>query len=123
MILGAFLLLGFFVNRSLSSFIATALATSLWAEVWHYTSHRAFDLTALHWIHAEHDRSRINSPFTAISFSFAEKIVFDRGLLGPLAVIDHFVSANIYGIAAWLIGYLVINSFSHANFEIKSLRL
>ncbi|CCJ06565.1 sterol desaturase family protein [Methylocystis sp. SC2] len=119
-ILGAFLLLGFFANRSLSSFVATALATTLWAEVWHYVSHRAFHLPALHWIHAEHHRSRINSPFTAISFSFTEKLIFDLGLLGPLAVIDHFVSLNIYGVAAWLIGYLVINSFSHANFEIKS---
>jgi lathosterol oxidase len=119
-ILAGFVLLGFFANRDLSSVIATALATTLWAEVWHYVSHRALHLPALHWIHVEHHRSRLNSPFTAISFSFPEKIIFDLGLLGPLAVIDCFVSLNLYGVAAWLIGYLVINSFSHANFEIKS---
>jgi sterol desaturase/sphingolipid hydroxylase (fatty acid hydroxylase superfamily) len=27
---------------------------------------------------------------------------------------------NFFGIAAWYAGYLVINSFSHANFEVKS---
>ena len=26
----------------------------------------------------------------------------------------------LFGIAAWYIGYLIINSFSHANFELKS---
>src|SRR5262249_11997780 len=54
------------------------------------------------------------------SFSFTEKLVFDLGLLVPLAVVDAFLSLNAYGIAAWYIGYLVINSFSHANFELKS---
>src|SRR5262249_36836617 len=48
------------------------------------------------------------------------KLVFDLGLLAPLAVVDAFLSLNAYGIAAWYIGYLVINSFSHANFELKS---
>jgi sterol desaturase/sphingolipid hydroxylase (fatty acid hydroxylase superfamily) len=119
-ILGAFLVLGYFANRSVLSFFLTALATTVWAEVWHYASHRAFHLRALHWIHVEHHRSHLNSPFTAISFSFTEKIVFDLGLLLPLAVIDHVLSLNVFGIAAWYIGYLVINSFSHANFELKS---
>ena len=27
---------------------------------------------------------------------------------------------NFYGIATWYLGYLAINSFSHANFELKS---
>ena len=68
----------------------------------------------------EHHKSRLNSPFTAISFSFTEKLVFDLGLLAPLALVDAFLSLNAYGVAAWYIGYLVINSFSHANFELKS---
>jgi sterol desaturase/sphingolipid hydroxylase (fatty acid hydroxylase superfamily) len=88
--------------------------------VWHYGSHRAFHLRALHWIHLEHHKSRLNSCLTAISFSFTEKLVFDLGLLGPLAVVDYFFSLNAFGIAGWYIGYLVINSFSHANFELKS---
>jgi lathosterol oxidase len=87
-ILAVFLYLGFFRNTSLDSFFYTGIATTIWAEVWHYASHRAFHLRALHWIHVEHHKSRLNSPFTAIS--------------------------------AWYIGYLVINSFSHANFELKS---
>jgi lathosterol oxidase len=119
-ILTAFLLLGFFKNTSLLSFVCSAVATTILAEIWHYGSHRAFHLSALHWIHVEHHKSRLNSPFTAISFSFMEKIVFDLGLIIPLAIIDYFVSLNFLGIAAWYIGYLVINSFSHANFELKS---
>jgi len=118
--LAIFLWFGFFQNTSVASFVYSALLTTIWAEVWHYTSHRAFHLRALHWIHVEHHRSRLNSWLTAISFSFTEKLVFDIGMLVPLAVADHFVSFNFYGVAGWYIGYLVINSFSHANFEFKS---
>src|SRR4029453_17083245 len=53
-------------------------------------------------------------------FAVTGEVVFDLGLLAPLAVVDAFLSLNAYGIAAWYIGYLVINSFSHANFELKS---
>jgi sterol desaturase/sphingolipid hydroxylase (fatty acid hydroxylase superfamily) len=119
-ILAAFLYLGFFENKSWVSFVASALATTIWAEIWHYASHRAFHLGALHWIHLEHHKSHLNSAFTAISFSFTEKLVFDIGLLAPLAAIDHFFGLSFFGIAAWYVGYLMINSFSHANFELKS---
>jgi sterol desaturase/sphingolipid hydroxylase (fatty acid hydroxylase superfamily) len=119
-ILAAFLQLGFFTNESWTSFVGSALGTTIWAEIWHYGSHRAFHLPPFHWIHLEHHKSHLNSAFTAISFSFTEKLVFDLGLLGLLAFVDRLVSLNAYGIAAWYIGYLVINSFSHANFELKS---
>ena len=109
-------------NRTWASFALTALVTTIWAEIWHYGSHRAFHVSALHWIHVEHHKSALNSPFTAVSFSFTEKLVFDLGLLLPLAALDHFVGLNFYGIAAWYVGYLIINSFSHANYEIKPER-
>jgi lathosterol oxidase len=119
MLLG-FLYLGFFKAAGWWPFAYSAILTAVWAEIWHYGSHRAFHLRALHWIHAEHHRSRLNSPFTAISFSFVEKLIFDAGLLGLLAAIDAFVSLSFFGVAAWYIVYLVVNSFSHANFELKS---
>jgi lathosterol oxidase len=118
-LLGAFLYGGFFTNRGWLSFAATLALAFIWAEVWHYVSHRAMHLKPLHWIHVEHHKSHINSPFTAISFSFTEKLVFDLGYLGVLAVIDWVVRLNFHGIAFWYIGYLVINSFSHANFELR----
>src|SRR5207244_3619912 len=95
-ILAAFLFAGFFQNMSLPSFIGTGLATAIWAEIWHYGSHRAFHLRPLHWIHVEHHKSHLNSPLTAISFSFAEKLVFDIGLLLPLAAADYFVGMNFF---------------------------
>jgi sterol desaturase/sphingolipid hydroxylase (fatty acid hydroxylase superfamily) len=119
-LLGAFLALGFFQNSSFVSFVYSALATTVWAEIWHYASHRAFHLAPLHWIHLEHHRSRLNSPLTALSFSFTEKLIFDLGMLGPLAAVDYFISLNFFAVAGWYIGYLIINSFSHANFELKS---
>jgi lathosterol oxidase len=118
--LAIFLWLGFFKDRSFTSFLYSGLATTIWAEIWHYASHRAFHLRALHWIHVEHHKSRLNSWLTAISFSFAEKLIFDIGMLLPLVVANHFIGINFYGVAAWFIGYLIINSYSHANFELKS---
>jgi Delta7-sterol 5-desaturase len=87
--LAVFLYLGFFKDTTLASFFYSGILTTIWAEIWHYGSHRAFHLRALHWIHLEHHKSRLNSPFTAISFSFTEKLVFDAGLLGLLAIVDH----------------------------------
>ena len=119
-LLGTFLWLGFFQNDSVLSFLYSALATTIWAEIWHYASHRAFHLRSLHWIHVEHHRSHLNSWLTALSFSFTEKLIFDVGILVPLALVDHFFSLNFFGVATWFVGYLIINSFSHANFELKS---
>ncbi len=119
-ILLACLLLGLFANRGWPSFWLSLLVTTVWAEIWHYGSHRAFHLKALHWIHVERHKSRLNSPFTAISFSFLEKLIFDVGLLGVLAIVDRgFYRLNFFSIAVWYIAYLVINSFSHANFELR----
>lgn len=119
-ILLGFLLLGFGNNRSWGSFLISLLLTAVWAEAWHYISHRIFHTRQLHWIHAEHHKSYLSSPFTALSFSFPEKLIFNLGILAPLAAIDGVYSLNFFGIGSWYIGYLVINSFSHANFEIKS---
>jgi lathosterol oxidase len=119
-LLGIFLLLGFFQNTGWASYTISLLLTFVWAEAWHYISHRIFHTQRFHWIHVEHHRSHLSSPFTALSFSFTEKLVFDLGILGVLALVDRFYSLNFYGVAGWYIGYLVINSFSHANFEMKS---
>ncbi len=119
LLLGALIWLGYFGNTSWSSFVLTLAATFVWAEIWHYFSHRAFHLPSLLWIHREHHRSQINSPVTAISFSFGEKLIFDIGILLPFGILDHFFSVNFFGIASWFIGYLIINSFSHANFEFR----
>jgi len=110
---------GLFASRGWPSFYISLLVAFIWAEVWHYVSHRAMHIKALHWIHVEHHKSHINSPLTAISFSFSEKLIFDAGYLGVLALVDAFYSLNFHGIAFWYIGYLVINSFSHANFEMR----
>lgn len=118
-ILAAFLAAGFFAERSWAGFFATLVLAFVWAEIWHYVSHRAMHLKPLHWIHAEHHKSHINSPFTAISFSFSEKLIFDVGYLCVLALIDTVIPLNFYGIASWYVGYLIVNSFGHANFEFR----
>ena len=117
-ILAAFLLLGFFTNTSVGSFFDTALLTTVWAE----------DL-------ALRVAPRLPSQAPALDPRRAPQEppeqLADRDLVlvhgkahlrhrpaRHLAMVDYFVSLNFYGIAAWYIGYLVINSFSHANFEL-----
>ena len=119
-VLGAVLLAGYFNDKTFASFLFFGIATTVWAEIWHYFSHRAFHWKLFHWIHAEHHRSHLNTPLTALSFSFWEKLFFNIGMIVPFMLIDSFYPVNFYGVAAWYIGYLIINSFSHANFEIRS---
>jgi sterol desaturase/sphingolipid hydroxylase (fatty acid hydroxylase superfamily) len=118
--LGLALWFGFFENTSFLSLVYTLVLTTIWTEIWHYASHRAFHLPALHWIHREHHRSHVNSPFSAMSFSLSEKIVFSVGIVGALALADLAISMNFYGIAIWYLAHLTINSVSHANFEPKA---
>jgi len=63
-------------------------------EIWHYGSHGLFHLKRFHWMHAEHHKSHLNSPFTAISFSFSEKLVFNLGIMVFMALLDVVVSVN-----------------------------
>jgi sterol desaturase/sphingolipid hydroxylase (fatty acid hydroxylase superfamily) len=120
--LAGVLYLGYFQNDTWLSFAATLVLTFLWVEIWHYVTHRAYHLKSLHWIHAEHHKSHLNSWLTALSFSFTEQFIFDVGILAPLMALDHFVGVNFYGVAGYFLGYLVINSLHHANYEIKSDR-
>jgi lathosterol oxidase len=113
-------LLNYFPNDTWGSFVISLLVTTVWAESWHYISHRAFHLPRFHWIHIEHHKSLLSSPFTALSFSFTEKLIFNLGILGTLAIVDRFHRLNFFGIVTWYVGYLLINSLSHANFEVKS---
>jgi Delta7-sterol 5-desaturase len=119
LILGFFVYFGFFRNTTWLSFILSLGATFVWAEIWHYSAHRAYHTKALHWIHLEHHKSALNSPFTGLSFSFWEDVIFDLGLLLPLVAVDYAVSLNFYGIASWYLLYLYINSYTHANYELK----
>ena len=115
-----FILAGSFTATGWASFAGSVVLTTVWAEIWHYASHRAMHWKSLHWIHKEHHKSHLNTYLTAISFSFTEKLIFDLGLLGLLALVDLAIGLNVHGIGAWYIGYLLINSYSHANFELKS---
>jgi lathosterol oxidase len=117
--LGGLLYLGFFRNVSLLSYFLSWTAAFVWLEIWFYASHRAYHTKTLHWIHVEHHKSALNTPFTGLSFSFLETLIFDVGLLLPLALADHFVSLNFYGIATEYILFLYINSYTHANYELK----
>lgn len=121
-ILACVLWFGLFENRTFGSFLFSLFLTAIIAEIWHYFSHRAFHLKSLHWIHAEHHKSRLSTPFTALSFSFMEKLIFDAGIIGLLMLADLMVRLNFYGVGAWFISYLVVNSFGHANYEFSSKR-
>jgi Delta7-sterol 5-desaturase len=101
-------------------FAYSLLLTYAWAEVWHYYSHRAMHSRSLHWIHKEHHKSRVCSPFTALSFSLTEKLLFSLGLFSVPLVVAQVMPVSFAGVGTWYVGYLVINSFAHANFELRS---
>ena len=111
---------GYFQGRGILVGVISFLLTALFAEIWHYFSHRLLHLKPFHWIHLEHHRSHICTPLTAISFSFLEKLIFDAGLLLMLVGVDQLISLDFTGIAVWFCVYIVATSCGHANFEIQS---
>jgi sterol desaturase/sphingolipid hydroxylase (fatty acid hydroxylase superfamily) len=110
---------GTFSDTSFLGFCLSFWLTYIWAEVFHYYSHLVFHKPKFLWIHKEHHKSKVCSPFTALSFSFTEKFIFSICMFGLPALVDIFVDVNFYGVASWYLGYLVINSFAHANYEFK----
>jgi len=97
----------------------TFLLTFVWTEVWHYASHVAMHGKALHFIHKEHHRSRLTDPWTSLSFSMLEKLIFSLGILGFLALVSHWCKLSLFGIFAYYLLYFFTNTLGHANFEFR----
>jgi Delta7-sterol 5-desaturase len=99
--------------------VATFALTFLWTELWHYLSHVALHSKSLHFIHREHHRSRLTAPWTSVSFSLMEKVVFSFGVLGGLALVSHCGNLSAFGIFAYYAMYFFLNTLGHANFEFR----
>jgi Delta7-sterol 5-desaturase len=97
----------------------TFLLTFMWTEAWHYASHAAMHTKALHFIHKEHHRSRVTEPWTSVSFSVIEKLIFSLGILGFLALVSCWRELSLYGIFAYYLLYFFTNTLGHANVEFR----
>ncbi len=102
---------------SLWAFLWSFALTFVWTEIWHYISHRVFHMKSLHFIHRQHHRSMTCSQWTALSFSFLEKFIFDCGILGLLGLLSFYIPITLPGIAAFFVMYLFTNSLGHSNIE------
>jgi|SRR5215469_6359002 len=99
--------------------VGTFLLTFVWTELWHYASHVAMHTKALHFIHKEHHRSRVTDPWTSVSFSVLEKLIFSAGILGFLALVSQWLRLSLFGIFAYYVLYFFTNTLGHTNFEIR----
>ena len=97
----------------------TFLLTLVWTEIWHYVSHIAMHTRPLHFIHVEHHRSMATHPWTSVSFSLLEKLIFSAGILGFMSLLSHFMAVSVFGIFAYYIVYFFTNTLGHANFEFR----
>lgn len=98
---------------------ASFLITLLWTEVWHYSSHVAFHLRALHFIHREHHQSHLTCPWTAVSFSVLEKLVFSAGILAGLACFSRVQPLSSLGVFLYYVVYFFTNVLGHSNIEFR----
>ena len=80
-ILAVFLLLGFFKNTTWPSFFYSAFLTTTLGRGVALFFASGFSLARAALDTIEHHKSHLNSPITAISFSFSEKLIFDLGIL------------------------------------------
>lgn len=100
--------------------IATFVLTFAWTEIWHYASHVAMHHRWLHFIHREHHRSRITTPWTSMSFALGEKLIFSIGILGVLALLSRLHALSALGVFLYYLVYFVTNTIGHANFEFRA---
>ena len=99
--------------------VETFVVTFLWTEAWHYFSHVALHARSLHFIHREHHLSRVTAPWTSVSFSMLEKLIFSFGILGGLALLSRWHELSAFGIFAYYVMYFYTNTLGHANFEFR----
>jgi Delta7-sterol 5-desaturase len=99
--------------------LVSFVLTFLWTELWHYLSHVAMHTKALHFIHREHHKSRLTQPWTSVSFSLFEKLIFSFGILGGLAIVSRWQPLSAFGVFAYYVLYFYTNTLGHANFEIR----
>lgn len=121
LLLGAFLVFHLLRPGSdtFTSIIITFAISFVWTEIWHYISHVAMHTRVLHFIHREHHRSRITNPWSSVSFSFFEKLIFSFGIIGCMSILSHFIDISVYGIMIYYILYFLTNTLGHANIEIR----
>ena len=120
-LIGIAMYIGFLKNHqsTLLNFTYTFLIVFVWTEVWHYFSHRAMHHKSLLWIHKEHHKSKVTTPFTSISFSFLEKFIFSFGIITPVAALSLVMPISFYGIVAYYLFYFITNTLGHSNMEIR----
>ena len=99
--------------------IATFLITFAWTEIWHYASHIAMHQKWLHFIHKEHHKSKVTTPWSSVSFSLGEKFIFSLGILGFLAIVSKLMALSTLGVFIYYILYFFTNTLGHANFEFR----
>jgi len=101
--------------------IAITFAIALiWTEIWHYASHRAMHWKPLHFIHREHHLSWATGPWSSVSFSVLEKLIFSLGIIGGMALLSRSFSVSLYGIATYYLVYFFTNALGHSNIEFRS---
>jgi len=98
---------------------ASFLFALLWTEIWHYASHVAFHLRLLHFIHREHHESHLTGPWTSVSFSVVEKLIFSAGILAGLALLSRLQPLSALGIFLYYTAYFFANVLGHSNIEFR----
>jgi sterol desaturase/sphingolipid hydroxylase (fatty acid hydroxylase superfamily) len=106
-------------SESVPLALGTFLLTLLWTEAWHYASHVTLHMKEFHFIHREHHLSRVTAPWTSVSFSILEKVIFSTGILVPLAIFSRVYPLSAFGIFAYYVVYFYTNTLGHANFEFR----
>lgn len=105
--------------ETVATILYTFLITFVWTEVWHYFSHRAMHTRPLLFIHLEHHRSMTTGPWTAVSFSVLEKLIFSLGIVLPLSLLSHILPVSLIGLCLYYLFYFVTNVIGHSNVEIR----
>jgi sterol desaturase/sphingolipid hydroxylase (fatty acid hydroxylase superfamily) len=102
----------------LGEVLLTAAAAFVWFELWFYALHRLMHTRWLFAVHRQHHTARVTTPFTALSFSLAERSMLLLGILLPAVLIAQVHPLASGGLLLYGVANYALNVAGHANVDL-----
>lgn len=107
-------------NSSVNFFLTFSLLF-VFFEAWFYFTHRLMHHPKVYFIHKQHHIAKVTSPFSAMSFSAAERFIHIIGAFIIPALLARYASFICFeGVLAYTFINYVFNILGHSNIELYS---
>lgn len=107
-----------FAEASVIGAVLTFLSMFVWNEIWFYGLHRILHHKDWMFIHVDHHKARVASPFSIACFSLTEQTIHVAFALFFPIVASHYMDITLEGIVLYSVFQISVNILGHMNVEI-----